>query len=138
MTPICVENGEIILSSAFAKKAKVPGTQEYRRLQEVRRDYPGFTQTIRQFKTNNEQDRYRGLTYKFMRDYISSHEEDPNAVLDELEEMIGISKCHSISKRYPTIKRWFLDRYPAVKQFGVIVEEDNITDLTASEDEKAA
>ena len=61
-----------------------------------------------------------------MEDYIAAHEdyETAKAVLDELEEMRLISQCHSKAFRYPTIKKWFLERYPEVRNFGVRNAED--------------
>ena len=111
--------GSISISSAFAKKAFVHGTAEYAQLMDVRRDFPDFRLVTRQFKTNTAQEHYLGLNYNYMRDYIRAHEENPAPVLDELEEMIGISKCHSRGKRYPTIKKWFLAAYPEVAEFGM-------------------
>lgn len=107
MTAIRVNYAErkIVLSSAFAKKAFTHGTDEYRQLQAVRNDYPDFALKMRKFKTNTAQERYRGLTYDFMREHIRTHEADPKPVLADLEDMIGISKCHSIGKRYPTMYR---------------------------------
>lgn len=109
---------KIVLSSAFVKKAFNPSTDEYRQLQAVRNDYPDFALVTRKFKTNTAQEHYRGLTYDFMREYIRTHETD-DKVLAELEEMIGISQAHSLGKRYPTIKAWFLERYPAIAAFGM-------------------
>ena len=121
MTAIRVDYAErkIYLSSAFVKKAFIHGTDEYKALQSVRNDYPDFALVTRKFKTNTAQEHYRGLSYEFMKKYIASHEAAPKLVLDELDEMIDISKCHSMSKRYPTIKAWFLARYPAVAEFGM-------------------
>ena len=141
MTAMHVNYAErkIILSSAFAKKAFTPGTDEYRQLQAVRNDYPDFVLKTRQFKTNTTQERYRGLTYDFMRDYIRTHESDPKPVLAELDEMIGISRCHSLGKRYPTIKAWFLERYPEIAEFGMPkddAESANVTELPSSSDEE--
>ena len=110
----------IVLSSAFAKKAFTPGTAEYQQLMAVRRDFPDFRLVTRQFKTNTKQEHYRGLTYDFMREYLTVHDE---AALAEFEGMVGVSKCHSLSKRYPTIKAWFLERYPNVTEFGMTEEE---------------
>ena len=45
-------------------------------------------------------------------------EKTKDAVAKELKHMIEISKCHSI--RYPTIKKWFLAKYPEVAKFGTI------------------
>ena len=123
----------ISLSSAFAKKAFTPGSAEYLQLTGVRRDYPDFRLVMRQFKTNTKQEHYRGLTYGYMRDYITSHDQNAETALDELNELIGISKCHSLGKRYPTIKAWFLDRYPEVARFGMGVDE-----LAEKRDEQAA
>ena len=125
-------HSSISLSSAFAKKALIPGTDEYAQLQSVRKDFPDFRLVTRQFKTNTKQEHYRGLTYDYMRDYISKHEEDAKPVLAELEKEIGISKCHSLHKRYPTIKAWFLKRYPEIAEFGIT----QITELATSSEEK--
>ena len=121
MTAIRVDYAgrKIVLSSAFEKKAFVAGTVEYETLQSVRALHPGFSLETRQFKKNTKQEHYRGLTYDFMHDYIAAHEKDAKPVLKELDEMIGISKAHSLNKRYPTIKAWFLERYPEIAEFGM-------------------
>lgn len=124
MTPMKVDyaNSKIILSSAFEKKAFIVGTQEYGMLQAVRQNHPSFTVAVRQFKKNTQQEHYRGLTYDYMRDHIRRHEEGAQPILDELEDMIMVSKAHSLGKRYPVIKSWFLDRYPDVAKFGLTQE----------------
>ena len=124
---------KIVLSSAFAKKCFTPGSVEYTQLQAVRADYPDFALVTREFKTNTAQEHYRGLTYDFMREYIGTHEKDAKVVLAELEEMIGISKAHSLHKRYPTIKAWFLERYPAIAEFGM-TKSENVSQLSEAED----
>ena len=136
MTAIKVNYAErkIVLSSAFAKKCFIPGSFEYAQLQAVRADYPDFALVTRKFKTNTAQEHYRGLTYDFMREYIGTHEIDAKPVLAELDEMIGVSKCHSLSKRYPTIKAWFLERYPAIAEFGM-TKSENISQLPEAKDE---
>ena len=135
MTPIRVDYAgrKIILSSAFEKKAFVPGTAEYDALQSVRALHPGFALATRQFKTNTKQEHYRGLTYDYMRDYISAHEKAPESVLAELNDMIGISKAHSLSKRYPTIKAWFLERYPEIAEFGMTPAKESVENAPATE-----
>lgn len=126
---------KIILSSAFEKRAFTPGTVEYDQLQAVRKDFPDFALVTRKFKTNTKQEHYRGLNYEFMRDYIKSHEADPKPVLHELDEQIGISKCHSRNKRYPSIKAWFLERYPEIAKFGM-PKQENVTQLPATDKEE--
>ena len=150
MKPIVVDyrNRTISLSSAFEKKAFTPGTAEYAQLQAVRSDFPGFRLDTRQFKTNTKQDRHKGLNYTFMREYISTHEKDAKPVLEVLDDMIETSKGHSLSRRYPTIKKWFLKRYPAYAEFGMTEkeltkwredqkQEDKVIKLTANAHEDA-
>lgn len=122
MKPIYVdyEHSEISISSAFKKKAFTPGTAEYRKLNSVRTDYPSFSIVVREFKMNTEQDRYKGLTYDYMRWHIETNDKEHSAVnLKALEEMISNSKCHSQSKRYPSIKKWFFKTYPEIAEFGM-------------------
>lgn len=111
----------IVMSSAFEKKTRKFGSTEYNMLQQARHDNPGYTEVIREFKTNTKQDRYKGLTYDYMRWYIplAESEEDAPAVLAGLEYLINVSKSHSNCKRYPTVKSWFLKRYPDVEIFGM-------------------
>lgn len=113
-------NKLIIMDRTFAKNAAIVGSPEYNQLQLCRKDYPSYTVERRVIKKNNNQEHYEGLTYAFMEDYITTHEppETVHAVLDEFSEMLLISRAHSKAFRYPTIKRWFLQRYPEYAMFG--------------------
>ena len=122
------EKNEVIMTSKFSKKADDPRTEEFRLLQEVKALYPNIVIKNHTIKKNPNKECYEGLTYEYMREYISKHENaiTVNKVLAELDEMIFISKCHSKGFRYPTIKKWFLEKYPNVKNYGKEEkEEDN-------------
>ena len=123
---IKVEDSEIVISKPFAKKAYSFGTPEYEMLQAVRRDYPGFAVVLREIKKKTDAEHYKGLNYKYMKWYIGEYEtkEKKELMLKALDEMIDISKCHSTGKRYATIRNWFLDNYPAVKEFGMPKKEE--------------
>ena len=114
-------NRQLVMDKTFAKNAQIVGSAEYDMLQRARSDYATYSVVTRQIKRNLNKESYRGLTYQYMEDYIAAHEdyETAKAVLDELEEMRLISQCHSKAFRYPTIKKWFLERYPEVRNFGV-------------------
>ena len=116
-----IANARLVMDRTFAKNCAIAGSAEYNLLQSARKDYPNFTVEQRTIKRNANKECYRGLTYEYMKKYIASHEpeETVDAVQVELEEMILISKCHARALRYPTIKRWFLAKYPEVAEFGV-------------------
>lgn len=118
-------NRTIIMDRTFAKYAANTMSQEYAHLQAVRQDYPNYTVTQRQIKRKATKECYRGLTYEYMEDYIKTHgsKEEVATNLADYKELKLISQCHSTSRRYPTIKSWFLAKYPEVKAFGVSDEE---------------
>ena len=111
----------IVMDRTFAKFAENTRSDEYAHLQQVRRDYPDYTVSIRTIKHNSEKETYKGLTYEFMEDYILRHEIEENAlaVIKEFNELRTISKCHKQGLRYPTIKKWFLEKYPEIVNFAV-------------------
>lgn len=114
--------GVIEMNTTFAKMMQNPLSEEYALLQRTRQDFPTFVIRRRQIKSNPHKDTYKGLTYEYMRDYIILHtapENEAEAVA-EFDEMVLISKCHSKTLRYPTIKKWFLAKYPEVAKFGTV------------------
>ena len=123
-SPITIDfvNSIIIVNAAYAKKASNPLSEEYEQLQRVRADYPTYAVITRTIKKNSEKESYKGLTYDYMRAYIMSHEEGENRVkmVMEFDELLLISQCHSKAHRYPVIKNWFLEKYPAVRDYGMV------------------
>lgn len=119
------EQRTITMTRKFAAAASDPFTDEFRKLQEVRSAYPNFQVKRHTIKKNPNKECYRGLTYDYMREYIKTHEPKANveSALAELEDLIFISKCHSKGFRYPTIKKWFLDKYKDVAEFGTEISE---------------
>ena len=126
----------IVMDRTFAKFADNTMSPEYAHLQQVRRDYPTYTVVQRQIKKNAKQEHYHGLTYAYMEDYIASHgNADDRRIYDEMKL---ISKCHSKGFRYPTIKAWFLERFPEVKAFGIQKEDAEAPVEAAAEEPKLA
>lgn len=126
----------IVMDRTFAKFADNTMSPEYAHLQQVRRDYPTYTVVQRQIKKNAKQEHYHGLTYAYMEDYIASHgNADDRRTYDEMKL---ISKCHSKGFRYPTIKAWFLERFPEVKAFGIQKEDAEAPVEAAAEEPKLA
>ena len=114
--------GVIEMNTTFAKMMQNPLSDEYALLLKTRQDFPTFTVSTREIKRNPNKDTYKGLTYEYMRNYIILHSssEEKDAAVAEFDEKILISKCHGTHLRYPTIKKWFLAKYPEVAKFGAI------------------
>ena len=125
----------IEVNTTFAKMMQNPLSDEYALLQKIKMENPGFTVSRRQIKSNPKKDTYKGLTYEYMKKYIKLHEtkEEAKKVIAYLEDQILISKCHSQRLRYPTIKKWFLAKYPEVAKFGIVEDEDQNNDQTEAQ-----
>ena len=125
----------IVMNTTFAKMSEDTRSDEYALLQKVKMDNPGFSVCRRQIKSNPKKDTYKGLTYEYMKKYIKLHEtkEEAEKVIAYLEDQILISKCHSQRLRYPTIKKWFLAKYPEVAKFGIVEDEDQNNDQTEAQ-----
>ena len=112
----------IEVTKSFAQKASRVGSPEYYELLEVRHNFPKFKVVVNQTKSK---DSFKGLTYEYMEDYILTHgtPEERKKTYDEYNELRLIAECHSKAYRYPTIKRWFLNKYPEIMEFGMKVQD---------------
>lgn len=115
------ESKTLIMDRTFAKFAEDTKSNEYEHLQQVRRDYPDYSVEVRKIKRNSQKETYKGLNYEYMEEYILRHETEENAldVIKEFNELRTISRCHKQGVRYPTIKKWFLEKYPEIEEFGM-------------------
>ena len=113
----------IEMTKMFYRAACQFGTTEYKMLQEARRDYPGFKTAIAQPKKNSkaQNESYKGLDYKYMEKYIAAHADEDGSVMaeykmlrgqDEESKEIGIE-----SLSYQEMKAWFLDKFPAIREY---------------------
>ena len=111
----------IEMSKKFAAAARKFGTQQYRDLQEARRDYPNFKVVTVTRKATGCQDTYKGLTYKFMEDYIQKHDDAEQSVMAEYLTLRGKSDAAKEnlveSYSYKEMKTWFLKTFPAIEEF---------------------
>ena len=136
---------EIILYKWFEEKARYPENAEYKMLSDYMKTFPNYTIIVRKdIKKNTKQEHYKGLTYEYMETYIRKYEpiETRDSVLNELEDRIFISECHSTGHRYPEIKKWFLKKYPEIanggKTFINATQEDSTNTSEEPELEVAA
>lgn len=119
MKPIKVdfEKRAIIMTRKFAEVASNPYSQEAEILRETIASFPTFKVQRHTIEQKKGRECYKGLNYEWMREYIKTHDENAETALAEFEEMIYLSTAHS--KRYPIIKRWFLNKYDEVRLYGM-------------------
>lgn len=111
----------IEMTKKFAKAAEKFGSEEYRNLQEARRDNPTFKVVIVSRKAATNKDSYKGLTYTYMETYIKAHDDDKKSIMAEYEMLRGISEAAKEALAEPCsyneVKNWFLKKFPAIAEF---------------------
>lgn len=114
------KDNTIEVSEKFAKAASIFGSNEYKMLQEVRRDYD-FPMVIKSAKKRST---FKGLDYDYMEKYIKAHN---NALMEEFDIMRGyengkknqFADAASIGE----ITNWFLLKFPEIKEFNDKIEK---------------
>lgn len=110
----------IEVSKKFAAAACKYGTQEYKELQEVRKDYPNFEVVTVTRKSAVKKDNFKGLTYEYMEKYISTHDDD-GEIMKQYQDLRGLSERAKEALAEPCsyleVRAWFLKTYPAIAKF---------------------
>ena len=116
---INAKNRTIEMSNTFAKAASIFGSDEYKDLQEVRRDYPNYRVVTVKQKGAGKAD-FANLSYDFMDKYIKDH-----ATSDEVKAEYLVLRGsdenwqkdkNGMAADHPTIKDWFLNTFPEFEQ----------------------
>ena len=143
MTNITINTAarSIELSKKFAAAAAKYGTEEYRMLQEARRDYPGYEVVEAAKKAKAAKDPYKKLDFDFMEKYILAHEDPEQKNMKTYLDLRGKSKeaieNGAASKSLTEIRSWFLSAYPQVAQFHEKREQEMMR-LKAEKEKKRA
>ena len=112
---------EYIINRTFAKKAYIYGTEEYNLLQKARQDFPNYSIATRAgIKKNPQKEAFKGLDYAFMEQYFA-YKNASDEIWKKYKYMRLMAGCHS--RRFPIVKKWFLELYPEVKYWGKAQEE---------------
>ena len=98
----------IELTKKFSKKAAVFGTQEYRMMREVLKDFPDFEVVVKAVPKSN-QTYLKGLTYDYMVSHIARVDTDGSIMRDFEILRQGCS--------YFQIKNWFMTLFPEINNF---------------------
>ena len=98
----------IEVTKKFSKKAAIFGTQEYRMVQEVLKDFPDFEVVVKATPVRR-QNYMKGLTYDYMASHIARVDTDGSIMRDFEILRQGCS--------YFQIKNWFMTKFPEFNNF---------------------
>ena len=130
----------IIVTKVFLEAASTPYSEESITLQNLQREFPNMRIATRNLQRRNIENPYKGLTYKFMRNYIKAMDE-PN--LCKFQEAVMHFETFTDNKTlvYTQVRDWFLANYPDYKELVVSPApklNDNITSVICGSSPQAA
>lgn len=106
----CIE-----LTTAEMKKAMIFGSDEYKALQETRRDYPNYRVVEKKIKNKSE---FGKLTMKTIKAYVEKHGSDKQKNDLEIMTQKGVdieTGEYMEAASFFAIKGWFLNTFPELK-----------------------
>lgn len=109
----------IEMTKTEAKAAGKIGTKDYTNLLELMRNFPDYQIEI--VKTAAKRaDRYKGLNYDYMENYIKNHDESKLVTFYELcgRDKDGKKAEMAATATYGEIKMWFLTQFPEIEKMG--------------------
>jgi hypothetical protein len=104
----------ITITKAYANRANVIGSEEYKELKQIRQDYPAYKIELRTAEIKKPKETHKGLTIEFMKTHIEKRAEvklidDLDVALAELEM---VKKFNEGTRTYYTrMREWFLSKY---------------------------
>lgn len=116
------KNHTIELTKKFAAASSVYGSEEYKMLQEARRDYPTYrVVTVSKKSDKAKKNMFKGLTYEYMELYIEMHDDEEKTIMSKFKALRGqdemLEDLEMESESYFTIKAWFLGQFPEIGEF---------------------
>ena len=115
---------KIVMTKTEAKAAGKPDTTEYNTLLDLMKNFPGFQMEIVK-STAKKVDRFKGLNYDYMENYIKSHNSELLEIFYELRGLDEDGKKVSMaaSATYGEVKMWFLTQFPEIEKMGENVDK---------------
>ena len=115
---------KIVMTKTEAKAAGKPNTEEYNTLLDLMKNFPGFQMEIVK-STAKKVDRFKGLGYDYMENYIKSHNSELLEIFYELRGLDEDGKKVSMaaSATYGEVKMWFLTQFPEIEKMGESVDK---------------
>ena len=111
----------IVLSKKEMTAARRYDSVAYKKLQDARRDNPGYEVVVTTKTVKTQRETYKGLTYEYMERYIESHDDEERTIWAEYKmyrgEPLDPADELPAAYTYSQMKAWFISKYEAIAKF---------------------
>ena len=110
----------ITLTKAYAKKANIPGTREFKELTNLHKNFPDYDIVMRTLTPNEDKEKHPGLTIERIEKIIAC-QPNADALKKEYDEFVAFWGKEVQDKKtgktvirapYGKVKSWFLKKVP--------------------------
>ena len=106
------------------------GSEEYKMLQEIKKDNPKMKVSVRESNRKATANPYKGLTYRYMRKFISVMDKENLSTFEEVVLMYeGLYTDNATV--FAAVRDWFLENYPHHKEMIVAAVPTRKTSLAS-------
>ena len=124
---VVLENGNGLVTKAFAKQARIFGTPEYKLWKQFVAENEGAEMEIRTVNKNTQSDKYcKNLTYKNMEEHIKTFakNDEENKLMEEFKTIVIRSKVQVNPYKY--VVDWFKATFPNYKEIQKSFDNENV------------
>ena len=100
------EAQEIIITKRFGKAASRIGSPEFKLMQQLRKEFEGFSFVYRIIEKKENKKSYKGLSIDEMTRFLSNRTENEQEMFKKVLAVAANRKG-----KYAIVKKWFLDNY---------------------------
>lgn len=100
------ETEEIIITKKFGKAASQIGTPEFKIMQQLRKEFVGFSFVYKTIERKENKKSYKGLSIDEMKRFLSNRTEEEKEMFEKV-----LAVAANKQGKYAIVKKWFLDRY---------------------------
>lgn len=112
------ETEEIIITKKFGKAASQIGTPEFKIMQQLRKEFAGFSFAYKTIEKKENKKSYKGLSIEEMKRFLSNRSEKDAEMFEKVLEVAANKQG-----KYAIVKKWFLNNYKEVYSEEIAVME---------------
>lgn len=123
----------IEITTTEAKLASKYGSDKFNELQTMKLAEPSFKIEVVK-PTAKKVDRFKGLTYAYMKEYIVAHDSE-STIIKTFYDLCGLDEegnkmAFAAALSYGEVKQWFLTTYPEIENFAQATRVNQIMEET--------
>lgn len=123
------ESQEIIITKKFGKAASRMGSPEFKIMQQLRKEFEGFSFLYKTIEKKQNKQSYKGLTIDEMKRFLSTRKQPEQ---EKFEKVLAVYE--NKQGKYASIKKWFLNNYKEAYENEIeeLTKNNTINETTAA------